>query len=367
MRKRAAWIFGGLSMLVLAAGVAFAADKGPNAHEAKASSKAGKVDAPLPAFAPLEARLPTIDAAKGDFTVVVLPDTQRYSLFYPPILRSQTHWAVQNKARFNIRFLAQVGDLTDNDTQPEWEAVDQAFSELDGVIPYLVVPGNHDYDRVPYDMGVRENSQFNGVFSYYRFLHKPWYGGHFGMTNNNSFAYFEGGGVPFLVLGLEYGPTDEVLNWARDVVKVHRSEPRQVIVVTHAYMNNDDTRLGPGDEDSSPHKKNLAWNDGEEIWDKLVRRFDNVPIVVSGHVTGRDGAGALVSRSKGGTPVVQMLSDYQFLDHGGRGYMRLLVFRPQQQRMEVYTYSPWLDEMLPGPRQNFSVAMPIFGKQRSAP
>ncbi|HEY4077909.1 MAG TPA: metallophosphoesterase [Rhizomicrobium sp.] len=330
-----------------------------------APSQAQKVATPPAQATPLAAGFPVIDKSKGDFTVVVLPDIQRYSLLYQPILRNQLHWAVINREKMNIRFVTQLGDLTDKNTDEEWATVDQAFSELDEAgLPYLVVPGNHDYDHEPWARGQKANSDYNAVFSFYRFLHKPWYGGHFGMTNTNSFAYFEGGGVQFVVLGLEFGPGDDVLDWAKTVVKVHHYEPQQVIMVTHAYMNSDDTRLGPGDEDMSPHKHNKLFNDGDQMWDKLVRGFDNIPIVLSGHVTTGDGAGTLISRSDKDTPVTQMMSDYQSMEQGGHGYMRLLVFRPSTQRLDVYTYSPWLDAMLEGPRQNFSVPMPIFGKRK---
>jgi predicted MPP superfamily phosphohydrolase len=332
----------------------------------QAAASPSDASATLPGQAPLPAVFPTIDVAKGDFTMVVMPDIQRYSKIYQPILRSQIHWAVTNREKMNIRFVTQLGDLTDDNTDEEWTTVDQAFSELDEAgLPYLVVPGNHDYDHEPWARGQKANSDYNAVFSYYRFLRKPWYGGHYGMTNTNSFAYFDGGGVQFTVLGLEFGPGDDVLKWAKNVVKVHHYKPtQQVILVTHAYMNSDDTRLGPGDEGMSPHKHNPTFNDGDQIWDKLVRGFDNIPVVLSGHVTTGDGAGTLISNSDKGTRVTQMMSDYQTMEQGGHGYMRLLVFRPSAQRLDVYTYSPWLDAMLEGPRQNFSVPMPIFGKKK---
>jgi hypothetical protein len=42
--------------------------------------------------------------------------------------------------------------------------------------------------------------------------------------------------------------------------------------------------------------------------------------------------------------VHQLLANYQVLDNGGQGYMRLLEFKPDGQTVEVRTYSPWLDD-----------------------
>ena len=93
-------------------------------------------------------------------------------------------------------------------------------------------------------------------------------------------------------MGLEFGPTDEVLEWASRLIRAHAD--KHVIVATHCYMYDDDTRLGPGD-DFSPHKSDRAWNDGEQMWDKFVRKHPNIFLVVSGHVKG-EGAGRLTSQ-----------------------------------------------------------------------
>jgi hypothetical protein len=114
--------------------------------------------------------------------------------------------------------------------------------------------------------------------------------------------------------------------------------------------------LGEGDQ-WSPAKKNPAWNDGDQIWEKLVSKRDDFVMVLSGHVKG-DGTGLLVSETDDGTPVVQMLSNYQFLSHGGQGWLRILKFVPAEQRLKVHTYSPWLNEWRYETDQNFSLSIP---------
>ena len=172
------------------------------------------------------------------------------------------------------------------------------------------------------------------------------------MTSDSSFAYFEAADQKFMVLGLEYGPSDETLAWAKTLISNH-NDNHQIILVTHAYMYDDDTRLGPGDR-WSPKKSDPKWNDGEDIWEKLVSRCDNVVMVLSGHVKG-DGTGQLVSRSDEEVPVIQMLANYQFLDHGGQGWLRILHFQPATGILSVHTYSPWLNESRAEPDQHFDL------------
>jgi len=84
------------------------------------------------------------------------------------------------------------------------------------------------------------------------------------------------------------------------------------ILVTHSYLNNDDCRSDHGDKareqaytthDSAvPGEK----NDGEELWQKLVKRHDFV-MTLNGHVVG-DGTGYLEIRNVQGRTVHQILA-----------------------------------------------------------
>lgn len=294
----------------------------------------------------------TVDVEQDEFCLIVVPDTQRYAAYFPAIFRNQFEWIRDAVAPLNVKYVVHVGDVVEEGTNAEWVVADEAFRLIDDVVPYLVVPGNHDLDRAASRKGLRATTQFNAVFSPKRFAGRPWYGGSKDVTSDNSFGYFEAAGREFLVLGLEFGPSDETLEWAGDLVSNHDDQHR-VIVVTHCYLFHDDTRLGEGDP-WSPHLYNPAWNDGEQIWDKFIRRRSNVVMVICGHTKG-DGTGLLVSETDDGTPVLQMLANYQFLGHGGQGWLRILKFRPRQSTLDVYTYSPWLDEWRQEEDQQFTV------------
>jgi 3',5'-cyclic AMP phosphodiesterase CpdA len=297
----------------------------------------------------------TVDASKGEFCLIVVPDTQRYAAYFPDIFRTQFRWIRDNAAALNAKFVVHVGDIVEEGEDHEWVVADEAFAMIDGVVPYLVVPGNHDVTRDSLKAGTHDSSKFNAVFSPWRFAGRKWYGGHKGVTNDNSFAYFSGGGQQFMVLGLEYGASDETLAWADHLVGNH-ADNHKVIVVTHCYMYDDDTRLGETDK-YSPRAAHPAFNDGEGIWEKLVSRRGNIVMVLSGHVKG-DGTGLLISTTRDDTPVLQMLANYQFLEHGGQGWLRILKFSPTERRLEVFTYSPWLDQSRSEPDQQFAIDVP---------
>lgn len=321
-------------------------------------------DPPAPAPRSTVASRPiAVDASAGEFCLVVVPDTQRYAAYFPEIFRAQFRWIRDQVDPLQIKFVVHVGDIVEENEDAEWKVAEEAFGLLDGVVPYLAVPGNHDYTRAGLKVGVRDSSRYNALFSPWRFAGRPWYGGHKGVTSDNSFAYFTAGGQDFMVLGLEYGPTDETLAWADSLVSNHEDR-HKVIVVTHCYMYFDDTRLGPGDQ-WNPRTTNPAWNDGEGIWEKFIAKRDNVAMVLSGHIKGA-GTGRLVSRTAGGAPVLQMVANYQFLGHGGAGWLRILKFSPAGRKLEVHTYSPWLDRFREEPDQRFTVDVPWMFPARPA-
>jgi hypothetical protein len=138
---------------------------------------------------------------------------------------------------------------------------------------------------------------------------------------------------------------------------------RYGILITHAYMNNDDRRYDYTDtahpQDFDPHFYGTPGgvNDGEELWQKLVRRHEFV-LTLNGHVLG-DGTGYLASVNDLGYTTHQILSNYQFRNLGGEGYMRLMEFLSDGRTVRIYTYSPLYDSFLVESDQNFTVTLDI--------
>lgn len=293
-----------------------------------------------------------------EFTVIILPDTQNYSESYPQIYTCQTQWIVDNKDTLNIAFVLHEGDLTNNNHVAEWDNADASMSVLDGNMPYVISAGNHDMG--PYgDSSTRDTSLLNQYFPVSRFDSLPQFGGVFEPSHiENSYHYFTAGGIDWLVLVLEFGPRNQVLDWANTVVASHPN--RRVMIVTHCYMYWDDTRVGPSDSDN-PHEYDICTglsdpndfcNDGEEMWTNFVKLHENISFVFSGHIL-NDGAGKLVSTGDYGNKVYQLLANYQLRSSGGNGWLRILTFYPEQQKIAVETYSPYLRQYDTDPDQQF--------------
>ena len=301
-----------------------------------------------------EARRPS------DFTIVALPDTQYYAADHPEILQAQSAWLVAQGAASDVALVVHEGDIVDKDEPRQWAVASGSLHLLDGVVPYMLTSGNHDYARSA--TVVSRSSLINQYFPVATFAAMPSFGGTFEPDHvENSFQLVDTSGGPWLVLALEFGPRDAVLEWANGIVRQHASTP--TIVVTHAYLYSDDTRydhLTRPDQLWNPHaylddRLPGSVNDGEEIWRKLIQDNDNILFVLCGHDL-EDGVGRLTSTRPDGSQVHQLLANFQMEPLGGGGYLRLMRFSPAERRVTVQTYSPLSDTFKTNPENEFSLA-----------
>jgi len=296
----------------------------------------------------------------GSFTLAVLPDTQVYALRHPAIFAAQTAWIADHADTLDIRYTFHLGDIVNNNTDREWQHAADAMALLDDLVPVALVPGNHDYG--PNGDASTRDGGLNRFFAYADTARLPSFGGAYQPgALDNTYHLFTAGGHEWIVLALEWGPRDQVIAWANDVMHDHPG--RLGILVTHAYLNNDDRRLDHTAADQpqriNPHSYRTPGgvNDGEELWHKLVRRHHFV-LTLNGHVTGR-GTGHLASVNDRGNVVHQMLSNYQMRELGGEGYMRLLELLPDGRTLVVRSYSPLRDRYLTSPDQQMSLQLGV--------
>ena len=293
------------------------------------------------------------------FTLAVLPDTQICAESYPHIFTAQTRWIVENRDALNIAFVLHEGDVTNGNVEYHWKNASESMGVLDGVVPYAVVLGNHDMGPGG-ECEVRESPLFNRYFSVSRYEPQPTFGGTFepGLLDS-SFHLFNAGETGWLVLALEYLPRDQVLEWANDIVASHPH--RRVIALTHSHVYPDDSLHGsapahkwdPADHGISAESGGV--NNGAEVWDKLLRRHPTVSMAFSGHFIDRGGTGRVLGKGDGGNQVHQMLANYQNMDEGGGGYLRLAECDQSKGTVSVRTYSPFLDSYLTDPRNQFTL------------
>jgi hypothetical protein len=310
----------------------------------------------------------------GSWTLVVMPDTQIYSESFPQHFNAQTQWIKDNAAALNIKYVLHEGDIVNvaADTN-QWVNSRAALDKLNGFVPYAIAPGNHDYGG----QGQNRNTYFDhqaadaDSFNYYGdgtpYATQPSIGGFYtgdgpGKTDN-SWHTFNANGQDWIVVALEWGPRDAVVQWADQVIADHPNH--NAILVTHAYMYNDDTIYDWATKGSSqswnPHSygiQNLPGgvNDGQELWDKLVKSHENFKFVFNGHVLG-DGTGKRATLGTNGNVVHQILANYQFNTQGGQGDMRVIEFKADAETAVVRTYSPSLDRYNTAADQQFTVNM----------
>jgi hypothetical protein len=268
-------------------------------------------------------------ASAEDFSIIVLPDTQKYSCgaycgSISAIFEAQTQWIVNNKDALNIVYVAHAGDIVENAMkEDEYIRAADAMSLLEDPvttslpygIPYGVLRGNHDQEST-YDY-------YNQYFGVSQFSDRSYYGGSYnGTDNNNNYTLFGASGMNFIVINLEYNPSSAVRDWADALLATYSN--RRAIVVSHYIIN-----VGnPGAFSSA----------GQAIYNAL-KGNPNMFLMLCGHMHGE---GRRVDVYNGNT-VNTLLADYQDYANGGNGFLRILRFSPSKNEIAVETYSPWLD------------------------
>jgi hypothetical protein len=129
----------------------------------------------------------------------------------------------------------------------------------------------------------------------------------------------------------------------------------EAIIATHSFTYYDSTRMSQCDTNSAASFGVAKDNNGEDMWWKLVTKYPNVRMVLSGHVVQGDGTGRRADLGDNGNLVNQILADYQSFPLGGGGYLRIMKVSPSLNRVTVTTYSPYLDAYKTDSNNQFTV------------
>ena len=312
------------------------------------------------------------------FTLIILPDTQGYAdvrhqetqQHWPEIgdqrtcFFMQTEWIKKNRKILNISMVAHVGDITQTGHDDEWKIADTAFTTIDDHVPYVLCSGNHDMGYSSKDRKTSHSraSRFSSFFKPSRFTNNALYDAHFGPDKaihfreegktENYYLYLEESGMQFLILTLEFKPRDETLAWANEVVARHPDY--RTIIITHAYL------FGGKGQRTQADSYPVQGNSGKSTWEKFVNKHKNIFLVLSGHAR----EDLLTSKGNHGNTVHQVQADYWYWDlpeiKAGSGFLRIMTFRPHENKIDVQTYSPVTDTFLTRPTSNFSLAYPML-------
>jgi Planctomycete extracellular len=294
------------------------------------------------------------------FALVVLPDTQFYTQTYPATFDSQTQWIVDNIASRNIAFVSHVGDIVEsgetgtNQNELEWTRADASMDKLDGnlatqidgLVPYSTALGNHDYAVVSNkNSGSTRYQQFFGPS---RYEGRSWYLEDSGLPGAHA-QIFEAGGYRFLHLTVQWESLDVDLAWAKGVIDRNPGLP--TILTTHSYLNPGTLARQNTIQGSSGGVPN-AGNTGEQVFQKFVFNNPSIFLVMNGHFTGEF---TRVATNRAGQSVVEMVADYQGLQNGGDGWLRIIDFNFPMNKLDFSTYSPTRVEFQTDANSLFSI------------
>jgi len=296
-------------------------------------------------------------APKDAFSLVVIPDTQRYlgkgtkaepesnAPVTNAVFGAYAQWTAQNLEKQRIAFVSHVGDIVDKDVPAQWAVAKRQMDLLHGKVPYGISVGNHDMK------GNGDSSLFQKYFPASLFRSFDWFGGYFETEQNlpfsgnnaNSYQLFSAGGMDFVFLHLECNAPDDVLSWADGILE--KFKDRKALITTHMY-------LGPLNKPKESKgyfedpKGRMQWtkrhgkrgNSPQEMWDKCFRKHANLLAVFCGDQS-RTQSMYSVSQGDNGNMVHELLSDY------GSAGLRVYRFFPSACRIEVMTYNPITDSL----------------------
>jgi Calcineurin-like phosphoesterase len=320
------------------------------------AEKAATLPSLMPASTKMEPGAPEV--VPGAFGIVVLPDTQFYAQLHPEIFHQQTQWIADTAAKYQTKICIQVGDVTETSADEEWIVARDAFKRLEGRVPLVTAPGNHDYGGRLQVLAHR--SPFSHWLPLATFSAMPTFGGVYDQQpekTDNQWHRFEAGGRKWLVLGLEFAPRLDVLRWSNDVVAAHPDHA--AIIFTHAYLDpktNQRFKAGFYAKKSKPGEpEKMDITSGEDLWQELASKHANVAMVISGHACYTSHR---TSKAKTGQEVQEMVVDYQKDVNGGNGWLRLLQVLPDGKTIRCQDYSPLLDRRCTMADRTFDFVLP---------
>lgn len=284
------------------------------------------------------------EANEDEYTFVFYPDIQETVDFQRSKIYVQNEWVVEHAEEMNLTAVLTLGDLT-NASLCHWSTTSDAFKVLQNAdIPHVLILGNHDYDdQTLTSAGGRESGHFNENFKYEDYASKEWFveAKEVGKLDNACYK-FSALGVNYLVFALEFGPADSTMEWASSILDRPEYADYRAIILSHNILG----RSGYfTDETNGPTKYGFTAtedvNNGIDIWEKLLRKHDNVFISAGGHVA-VDSIMRKFDTGDHGNQILSMLINGQsVVDYNGKRGASLIAickFNEKTKTMKVNYY-----------------------------
>ncbi len=236
--------------------------------------------------------------AVGDYSFAVMGDTQEIVHNLTQSVNDTTQWIVDNKTKENIAAALFLGDISDGQNSYEldnaemhrqWQVAQNAIFKMDGHVPYILIPGNHDYlkdSRAP----TRDLTNYNKYFPYEKYAKMDYFAGEYKVGQiQNTYYTMTLSGVNYLILALEFGPEPETMEWVVNLLNSETYKDYRAIVMTHGFLDQSG-ELYP-DERYLSADWYFQVSDSEavsslEMWERYLSKCPNLFMILCGHSVG---------------------------------------------------------------------------------
>lgn len=285
--------------------------------------------------------------ARGDYSMVALPDTQFLSQKYPDSYKKLIQWIVDHEETYSIQAVMHLGDMVNSNTDAQWAACTSAMNQLNrSGIAWMPMRGNHD-----------DSNWFNTNFPFEEYgSNRSWFVDSYedGKLDQSCWEV-SCGGRDYLIFSMGYAPSQGAIAWAEEIIQ--DNPDKNVILTAHAFMYWDGTHIDPVEDCDSP-----AWeNCGQQIWEQLGAKYPNVVLGLGGHIGYPDLSGR-TDKNGAGKEVTSILCDAQGMDDTyNLAMMMLLTFHEDSNEVDVNWYSVCNDRLFRA-RNQFTITVPHAGE-----
>lgn len=311
----------------------------------------------------------------NEFTFAAIPDTQQEviggtnqaqylvpdsgGIYMNQYFNQRMKWLADNKARLNLKYVWQVGDLQnwDTPTHDQYVRASNGLKILDNAgIPYALANGNHDNlatgeggsarDPARTKEYLRNVDTWNQFYPVSRFPGIKTLCGEFAQYNTrfmaaypagmlstdinhpqyvkdectrsdstvNAYRTFTAGGLKWVMINYEMWPRQVVQEWVKTILE--RYTDHNAVLATHYHINGSGY-LTTATEYGSPQGSPQA------VFDNVIKRYPNVKFVSSGHVS--QNAFCSVATGVNGNIIHHYLND-RLAGQDTPNYLRLVKF-----------------------------------------
>lgn len=268
-------------------------------------------------FSPHTYSIDERETDRDTFGIVWISDTQdmAYNVYYQALMKMGA-WIMNNRDKYNIKYIVQTGDAVDNGASKwQWDNFDEMYNQFRGKIPYISAAGNHEVKKNGYlEYCMRPDIRSIPRKSSYK-------------RGESTFCTLEVNGNKFIILAIGFGIEEESVEWVNKILKEH--DDHTAILLFHDYL-----------QDNGRFSIN-----GKSMYNKIVVPNPNVRLVLCGHVLGVSSRIDSIDDNGDGKmdrTVAQLMYNYQHYKTDC-GQLRIMLFNTKDHSITVTTYSPVTD------------------------